>query len=221
MKFRLAVQVAMLLVPVCGMAATVEYQHPDVTIVAVDESLDSVLTTLGEEMQLNVTTPLGINPIINCDIQNQPIKQAFKNLLGDLSYSLVWADDGERLTGLVIFTGDGEPGGTVVSERQSSGVTSPQLVSESSNGGGSQSAGAPPRQFEDDPRMAEHEAEMAAQRQEHDARMAEEREAGELEMAQVRREQEILHKAKITEERARIEARTEANIEAFRATLVQ
>ncbi len=62
---------------------------------------------------------------------------------------------------------------------------------------------------------------MAARRQERDARIAEERETRELEMAQVRQEEEIMHKAKITEERARIEARTEANIEAFRATLAQ
>ena len=216
MKLKLAVQVAMLLFPVCSLAAKVEYQHPDVTIVAVSESLDSVLTTLGKEMQLNVTSPIGVNPVINCDIQNQPIKQAFKNLLGELSYSLVWADDGERLTGLVILAGDGEPGEASVSERQSSGATNSQFVSAPSAGGSSSHSAAV-----HNPGMAEHEAQINIRRQEQEARMTEEREAQELEMAQIQQEKEIVHKARMAEERARIEARTEANFEAFRASMLQ
>ena len=217
MKHQLAVQVAMLLFPVVSLAAKVEYQHPDVTIVAVSEPLDSVLTTLGKEMQLNVTSPIGVNPVINCDIQNQPIKQAFKNLLGDLSYSLVWADGGERLTGLVILRGDGEPGEASVSGRQSSGATSSQFVFAPSAGGSSSHSAA----AHDPGMMAEHEAQVTIRRQEQEARMTEEREAQELEMAQIQQEKEVVHKARMAEERANMEARTQASIEAFRSSLRQ
>jgi hypothetical protein len=222
MKVKLAVQVAMLLVPLSSMAATVEYQHPEVTIVAVDKSLDSVLTSLGREMQLNVTTPLGINPVINCDIQNQPIKRAFKNLLGDLSYSLVWADDGERLTGLVILAGDGESAEVAGSERQSSGASNnTQIASVQGTTDNRQSAGAPASRSDDSPQIAKHEAQRAIERQEHDARMAEEREAHEAEMEQKRQEEEIAHNARMTEERARREADMVARSEAFRLSLPQ
>jgi hypothetical protein len=207
MKIKLAVQVAMLLFPLGSMAATVEYQHPQVTIVAVDESLDSVLKTLGREMQLNVTTPPGINPVINCDIQNQPIRLAFKNLLGELSYSLVWADDGQRLTGLIILAGDGESAEVAGSERQSSGASNNiQVASVQVATDNRQSADAPTSRSDDNPQMAEHEAQMESKRQEHDARMAEERETQEAEMAQRREEQEIAHKVHMKEERARREA---------------
>jgi len=57
--------IALMLSSVGSMAANVEYQHPDVAIVAVNETLDSVLKTLGKEMQITVTTPDGINPVIN------------------------------------------------------------------------------------------------------------------------------------------------------------
>ena len=163
-----------------------------------------------------MTTPLGINPVINCNIQNQPIKRAFKNLLGDLSYSLVWADDGERLTGLVILPGDGEPGEASVSERQSFGATNSQFVSAPSAGGSSSHSAAA-----HEPGMAEHKAQVTIRRQEQEARMAEEREAQELEMAQIQQEKEIVHKARMAEERARIEARTQANFEAFRSSMLQ
>jgi hypothetical protein len=216
MKVKLAVQVAMLLFPLGSMAATVEYQHPEVTIVAEDESLDAVLTVLGKEMNITVTTPLGINPVINCDIQSQPIKRAFKNLLGELSYSLVWADDGERLTGLVILAGDGESADVAISERQSSGASNnSQVASMSGTSGSNQGAYAPESHSDADPQMAEHRAQMEIERQDREARRAEEREVQEAEMAQRRQEEEIVHKAKMTEERARMEA----DIATLRASL--
>ena len=97
MKIQSIVTAVALCFSASSIAATVGYQHPEVSIVAVDESLDSVLRSLGKEMDLSVTTPIGINPVINCNIQNQPIKRAFKNLLGGLSYSLVWGGDGQHL----------------------------------------------------------------------------------------------------------------------------
>jgi hypothetical protein len=34
-----------------------------------------------------------------------PIKLAFKKLLGEMSYSMAWQDDGERLLGLTVLAG--------------------------------------------------------------------------------------------------------------------
>ncbi len=93
MKTGLALQIASLLfVSTISMAATVDYQHPDLTIVAKEEPLDSVLKSLGKEMRIYITAPTGINTLVSCDIQHRPVKQAFKTLLGDMSYSLEWEE---------------------------------------------------------------------------------------------------------------------------------
>lgn len=213
MKCKLVCQAALLLFSTGGMAATVEYDHPEVTIVAKEESLDSVLTALGKEMQLTVTTPVGINPVINCNIQNQPIERAFKKLLGELSYSLVWADDGERLTGLVILAGDGESAEVAKSEPQASGMSGDQVASVADTSGTIQSAFSPAGDSDDNPRRTEHEAQMETDRAEHEARMAEERETHEAEMEQRRQEEEIAHEARMKEEVASHEAEFEAYIQ--------
>ncbi|MEZ5573285.1 MAG: hypothetical protein R3E64_14870 [Halioglobus sp.] len=210
MKFKLVCQAALLLFSTGGMAATVEYDHPDLTIVAKEESLDSVLTALGKEMALTVQKPVGVNPMINCNIQNQPIERALKNLLGALSYSLVWADDGERLTGLVILAGDGESAEVVVTKPQTSSMSADQVASVAETSSASQSAIAPARDSDDNPQRAEQEARMETDRAEHEARMAEEREAREAEMEQRRQEEEIAHEARMKEEVARHEAEFEA-----------
>jgi hypothetical protein len=203
MKVKRVLSAAMLFFSAGSIAATVEYQHPDVSIVAVDESLDSVLKSLAQEMNLSVSTPIGINPVINCNIQNQPIKQAFKNLLGELSYSLVWADDGERLTGLVILAGDGEEAS--VSERPPTDTRNTQVAYVPDASDSSQSANPEPARY-DDPEMADRGAEMALERQEQEARMAEERAEQEAEMEKRQQEEEIAHKAEMAEERARRES---------------
>jgi hypothetical protein len=210
MKFKLVCQAALLLFSTSGIAATVEYDHPEVTIVAKEESLDSVLTALGKEMQMTVTTPVGINPVINCNIQNQPIERALKNLLGELSYSLVWADDGQRLTGLVILAGDGESAEVAKSEPQASGISGDPDASVAHTSGTSQSTFSPASDSDDNPRRTEHEAQMETERAEHEARMAEESEAREAEMEQRRQEEEIAHEARMKEEVARHEAEFEA-----------
>jgi hypothetical protein len=106
MKTILALPIAALLfVSATCMAATVTYQHPDLTIVAKEEPLDAVLKSLGKEMRIYVTIPAGLNPVVNCDIQQQPVKQAFKTLLGDVSYSLAWEEKTGRLVGLTILAG--------------------------------------------------------------------------------------------------------------------
>ena len=106
MKTILALSIATLLsVSITSIAATVDYQHPDLTIVAKDEPLDSVLKSLGKEMRIYIKIPTGLNPIVSCDIQQQPIKQAFKTLLGDMSYSLEWEEKTGKLAGLTILAG--------------------------------------------------------------------------------------------------------------------
>jgi len=100
----LTLQVAVLAcLPMGSTAAEVEYRHPNLTIVAKDEALDSVLKAVSKEMRIFVTTPAGLNPLVSSDIKNQPIKVAFKKLLGGMSYSMEWKDNGETLVGLTIL----------------------------------------------------------------------------------------------------------------------
>jgi len=143
---------AMLTVASASMAAEVKYQHPELTIVAQQEPLDSVLKSLGREMRIFVTVPTGFNPVVNCDIQNQSIKQALRTLLGDTSYSLEWEKGGDKLVGLTIF-GAGARDAQVADERA---AMEEKMAEE----------------------REEHEAEMEMRRQEeaiaHAARMKEE-----------------------------------------------
>lgn len=224
MKYSLAIQlVSLLSVSMASMAAKVEYQHPEVTIVAVDETLDSVLKALGKEMQITVTVPIGINPIINCDIQNRPLERAFNTLLGDISYSLVWADNGERLAGLVILSGDGEPAVTVAGTQQTSSPRAEvaEKVSIPTAREYDQSAETGHNQYDDDPRQAEHESEMAAERLAMEARMAEEREEREIEMEQRRQEEEIAHEVRRKEDEVRHKAWMSGYLETYSPELLQ
>jgi hypothetical protein len=109
MRIRLYFGITALLLPaVAAFAAEVDYQHPNITIVASNEPLDSVLKSVSREMHIFVTTPRGFNPIVNCDIQRQPLEKAFKTLMGGISYSLEWKNDGQQLAGLTILSGSGE-----------------------------------------------------------------------------------------------------------------
>lgn len=183
MRTVLALQVATLLsLSIPSMAATVEYQHPNLTIVAKDEPLDSVLKSLGKEMRIFVTTPSGLNPVVNCDIQDQPIKLALKKLLGDMSYSLEWEEKTDKLVGLTILAGgEGAAGGKVSAKpahTQSVSQANPVPVASTS----SQSAGTHVAPSDHAPPMAEHEARMETDRAEHEARMVGERAAQEERM---------------------------------------
>lgn len=163
-----AIQLAALLsIAMPSSAADVAYQHPNLTIVAKDETLDSVLQSVSKAMQIEVKTPAGLNPVVNCDIRNQPIKLAFKKLLGEMSYSLAWQDDGERLVGLTILAGTTDSvAGSATAE------TSPIPVDASAADAGRQA----------------REAEMELQRQEeviaHEARMEEQAMQNEADMAE-------------------------------------
>lgn len=178
MRTILAFQIATLLfLSTTCIGATVEYQHPDLTIVAREEPLVSVLESLGKKMRIYVTIPTGVNPVINCDIQQQPINQAFKTLLGDVSYSLEWADSTGRLAGVTILAGGGEAGMAIVSDSpsQNQPMGQPASVSVASSGG----LDAGLRVEQSGGGMPANEAPMEAERDEGEGRMVEEQEAQE------------------------------------------
>jgi hypothetical protein len=215
MKIFLAFQIAVLLIVAAGsQAATVEYTQPNLTIVAKSEPLDTVLKSIGKEMRIYITIPTGLNPVVNCDIQNQPIKQAFKTLLGDMSYSLEWEKGGERLVGLTILAGGNASTAAASSDKSSAGAAAVQSAPVDVAGSGEQAAQAPVAHgghasqaatHDDgsaarDAAMAEHEARMETERAEREAQMAEERAAQE---------------EKMKEEVARHDAQHEAELKAF------
>ena len=204
MKTILALSIATLLsVSITSIAATVEYDHPTLTIVAKDEPLDSVLKSLGKEMRIYVTVPTGLNPVVSCDIQQQPIKQAFKTLLGDMSYSLEWEEKTGKLAGLTILAG-GE-GVAAVSNKPSQTQSASQAVPVPVvNSNGQRATPTPAVQGDHNAAMADREARMETDRAEHEARMEAEREEHEARMVEERAAQE----ERMKEEVARHEAET-------------
>jgi hypothetical protein len=204
-----------------SMAATVEYQDPNVTIVAKQEPLDTVLKSLGKEMRIYITVPTGLNPVMNCDIQNQPIKQAFKTLLGDMNYSLEWEKNTGKLVGVTILAGgDGAAVANVPakpSHPQSVEQPAPVAASAPVASTGRQAAApvaqsdhAPPMREDDvadhDAAMAEHEARMETDRAEHEARMETERVEHEARMVEERAAQEVRMKEEVARHDAELEA---------------
>ena len=186
MRALLTLQAAVLLFLAMGStAAEVEYQQPNLTIVAKDEPLDSVLKSVSKEMRIFVTTPTGLNPVVNCDIQNQPIKLAFKKLLGDMSYSLQWKDNGETLVGLTILAGTGDAVANTSTASKISAPSAEQPVSSIVHLG-NQSAAVPTEQGNDAVQLPEYDAGMGAEHDEREARMEAEREEREVRMAQER-----------------------------------
>ncbi len=217
MRTLLTLQAAVLLCLALGStAAEVEYQQPNLTIVAKDEPLDAVLKSVSKEMRIFVTTPTGLNPMINCDIQNEPIKLAFKKLLGDMSYSLEWKDNGETLVGLTILTGTGDAVANTSTDGKTSAPIADQPVSPIVQRG-NQSADVPTEQGNDAVQQPEYDAGMGAEqegsearveagREEREARMAQERKVQDAEMMIRREEQMKAHKARMEEDLVRNEA---------------
>lgn len=200
-----------------SIAAEVEYRHPNLTIVARDEPLGSVLKSIGKEMRIFVTTPSAVNPVVNCDIQDQPLERAFKELLGGMSYTLEWKDDGEQLAGVTILAGSQWAGDAVADTSSESKVTTMSTDQTAPPGGGDRGngdSGMPVGQGSAAAMAAyDRDAEMKAERVEQEARMAEERARREAEMV-LRREQEaIAHAERMREEVARSEARMAEYIE--------
>jgi hypothetical protein len=193
-----------------ALAAAVKYQHPDLTIVAREEPLESVLSSIAREMQITVRAPPGLNPLISCDIQSQPVTQAFKDLLRGLSYTLEWEEKSQRLMKLTILTG-GE--GTAVASAAAStsptaraGPVAPVPVAGRAGQGADRPAMPSSKRaapsVAPDTAMAEREAQREADRVEHEARMAVEREAMEAQMA----EERVVEEERMREEAARVEA---------------
>jgi hypothetical protein len=221
----LLVAAVLLSLSTISMAATVTYQNPDLTIVAKDEPLDAVLKSLGKEMQIYVTVPTGLNPVVNCDIQQQPVKQAFKTLLGDMSYSLQWSKKTGKLLGLTILAGGtGNAGVASVSDKgfqsQSGEQAAPAATTSVRHQGAvvqgkhDTSTVSGETAVAEDVAIAEHkarmeveranqEARMEIQRVEHLARMAEEREAILAEAALRRQEDEQNEQNDMADEKSR------------------
>jgi hypothetical protein len=210
MKILLTLQAAVLVFFSMGsIAAEVEYRHPNLTIVAKNEPLGAVLKALSKEMRIFVTTPTDINPLVNCDIKDQPIKLAFKKLLGTMSYSLEWKDNGETLIGLTILTGTGDAAPSISSGSkanapivdQAAAVTITNRADQRSN-----AAQAPELDASMGTEQEEREARTEAEREEREVRMAQEQTVREAEMV-IRREAEVkAHEARMAEEVVRNEA---------------
>lgn len=207
----------MLSFSVDSIAAEVEYRHPNLTIVARDEPLDSVLRSISKEMRIFVTTPSALNPLVNCDIQDQPLERAFKELLGDMSYSLEWKDDGEQLAGVTILAGGQVAGNAILGTSTDNKLATMSTDQAAPPGGGNRGnvdSGMPVGQGSAAAMATyDRDVDMEAERAEQEARMAEDRTRREAEMV-LRREQEaIAHAERMREEVARSEARMAEYIE--------
>jgi hypothetical protein len=183
MKSILALPVAMLLfVSATCTAATVTYQYPDLTIVAKEEPLDSVLKSLGKEMRIYVTIPTSLSPVVNCDIQQQPVKEAFKTLLGDVSYSLEWDEKTGQLVGVTILAGGEGTAVATVSDRSTHNESVEQAASVPVVSSGGLEARPPVAQS--DVAVAAHQAQIEAEEQEaQEERLKEDVERHDTEMA--------------------------------------
>ncbi len=211
----------LLMIP-CSFAAKVDYEPPYISIVAVNESLESVLRTVGEEMQISVTLPLGLNPTINCDVENKTVQEAFKVLLGDLSYSMQWEEGGDRLAGLVIMAnGSSLPGNsrTTSFSATPAGSVYDSRVEENITGGGTQSGTQSGSGSHSEPAshtpsgLPDRDAQMA----ERQARHRQEREEQEAQFRQELEEREEQHRAARLEDEARTREEDEADIARERA----
>lgn len=200
-----------------ALAAEVTYEHPELTIVAKEEPLDTVLKSLGREMRIFITVPTGLNPEVSCNAQSQPVKQALKCLLGEMSYSLEWEAGGERLAGLTIFASNAQ---SAVNTNPARNTQYPARLGDAADQAAEPTGRAPvlpgsggsvPAEVEAD--AMERALEMDMQRAEHEARMAEEREVHEAEMALRRQEEEIAQEERMREETARHEAEMRVYIE--------
>jgi hypothetical protein len=208
MKILFAFPAAVLLSFSLGaVAAEVEYRHPDLTIVAKDEPLDSVLKSISKEMRIFVTAPTGLNPLVNCDIQSRPLKQAFTTLLGDMSYSLEWKDDGEQLVGLTILSGTGDSVTDTGTDRNSAAPGLDQAATlPGSTNRDSPLSGRPDATGGEAAQQSMDGNAMAVEQEDREARMAQEKEARVAEMETRRQEEEIAHEARMAEEAVRNEA---------------
>ena len=194
-------------------AAEVEYQHPNLTIVAKDEALDSVLKAVSKQMGIFVTTPAGLNPLVSADIQNQPIKVAFKKLLGGMSYSMEWKDNGETLVGLTILAATDDIAANTSQGSISSAPSVEQANALPIANRTSSPPDAPVGQRNDAAQVSSTgtdqegmDAQMEARRVEREAVMAEKRAQLDADMVSRRDEQLRIRDARISEDVARSEA---------------
>jgi len=210
---------ALLSVSMGSQAATVEYQDPNLTIVAKEEPLQAVLKSIGKEMGISVTTPTDLNPMVSCAIEKQPVKQALKKLLGELSYSLKWDEKSGELVGLTILGSGTGSAVAAAPERQSPPASANVGSSPPVSSSGNQALGTPVDRSDHAAPMPEHEPPMDAVGEEREAQMAEEREAHEAEMTQRRQEEEVAQEARMKEEVQRNDDQMRAYIESQGLTM--
>jgi len=184
------------LVRTAAFAAEVDYQPPNLSIVATNEPLWSVLRSISDAMDITVTMPPDLNLPVTCDIENVPVERAFKNLLPGVSYALRWEQGGGRLTGIVLLeegydaslrvSGNSASGGSLHAEpsRQYSGRrgTTPH----DGDAAQDQFAGVAKEQSRMTDEMAEHEIQMAREMERENERIAQE-----IEEERIRDENEV------------------------------
>ncbi|MBT4519543.1 MAG: hypothetical protein HOC23_06015 [Halieaceae bacterium] len=192
-------------------AAQVEYQPPNLTIIASNEPLSSVLRSIGASMRISVSTPPDLNPVVNCNIVNLPVKRAIKNLLGELSYALQWQEGGERLAGLIILENGYGP--SIMVNQDTSPAPIEQVDSEQISPSGNSMLPDKPARPTTPPRsrvdhathLAEQKSRMASDRAKYEARMAQEMEELEIRMAEEKEREDARMAQEMAEEEARVE----------------
>ena len=184
------------LVRTAAFAAEVDYQPPNLSIVATDEPLWSVLRSVSAAMDITVSMPPDLDTPVTCDIENMPVERALKILLTGVSYALRWEQGGGRLTGIVLLeegydssfrvSGSSASGGSlqVESDRQYSKRRG--IVSYGEDASQNQATGVAEEQDRMVAEMAEHEIQMAREMERENERIAQE-----IEEERIRDENEV------------------------------
>jgi signal transduction histidine kinase len=195
------------LVRPAAFAAEVDYQPPNLSIVATNEPLGSVLRSISAAMDITVSMPPDLDSPVTCDIENMPVERAFKKLLAGVSYALRWEQGGGRMTGIVLLeegydaslrvSGSSASGGSLQAESGRQYSEQRGIVSYGEDAPQNQAAGVAEEQDRMAAEMAEHEVKMALEMEQHEIRMAQEMErerermAREIEEERIRDENEV------------------------------
>jgi hypothetical protein len=184
------------LVHTAAFAAEVDYQPPNLSIVATNEPLWSVLRSVNAAMDITVSMPPDLNSPVTCDIENMPVERAFKELLTGVNYALRWEQGGGRLTGIVLLeeghdsslrvSGNAASGGSLHAEPDRQYSERRGIVSHGEEASQDQATGVAEEQDRMVAEMAEHEIQMAREMEREKERMAQE-----IEEERIRDENEV------------------------------
>ena len=195
------------LVRTAAFAAEVDYQPPNLSIVATDEPLWSVLRSISAAMDITVSMPPDLNSPVTCDIENMPVERAFKKLLTGVSYALRWDQAGGHLTGIVLLeegydaslrmSGNSAAGGRLHAESDRQYSERRGIVSYGEDASQDQATGVAEEQDRMTAEMVAYEAQMAREMEQQELRMEQEMErerermAREIEEERIRDENEV------------------------------